>query len=71
MSKRNELRGSTAVKFALGVVGGLLAATPAAWAQAVEAVQDEIVVTATKHGDVFRRMCRSRSPPSAPRSWKR
>ena len=53
MAKRTGVRVGAAAKFALGVMGGMLATTPA-WAQgATEALSDEIVVTATKRGDVL------------------
>ncbi len=57
MSKKNGLRAGAAVSLALSVFGGALAVTPSAWAQAAGAVDavtnDEIVVTATKRGDVL------------------
>jgi iron complex outermembrane receptor protein len=58
MSRKNGLRAGAAVSLALGVFGGALAVTPSVWAQetggAVDALTgDEIVVTATKRGDVL------------------
>ncbi|MGH6949977.1 MAG: TonB-dependent receptor, partial [Vitreimonas sp.] len=53
MSKRTGLRGSAAVKLALGMAGGMLAATPALAQDATDVLSEEIVVTATKRGDVL------------------
>lgn len=62
MTDKSKLRSGAAMKFALGLVGGALAFTPAAMAQdapqegargAAATVTDEIVVTATKRGDVI------------------
>jgi iron complex outermembrane receptor protein len=62
MTEKSKLRSGAAMKFALGLVGGALAFTPAAMAQetdeqgprgAASVASDEIVVTATKRGDVL------------------
>ncbi|MGQ0534065.1 MAG: TonB-dependent receptor [Caulobacteraceae bacterium] len=57
MSRKNGLRTSAAISVALSVFGGALAVAPSAWAQATGAVDaltdEEIVVTATKRGDVL------------------
>jgi iron complex outermembrane receptor protein len=62
MTEKSKLRSGAAMKFALGLVGGALAFTPAAMAQETEeqgargaasVASDEIVVTATKRGDVL------------------
>jgi iron complex outermembrane receptor protein len=62
MTEKSKLRSGAAMKFALGLVGGALAFSPAAMAQetdeqgprgAASVASDEIVVTATKRGDVL------------------
>jgi iron complex outermembrane receptor protein len=46
-------RGGAALKFALGVMGGVMAASPALAQSATDALSEEIIVTATKRGDVL------------------
>lgn len=58
MTEKSKLRAGAAMTFAFGLVGGALAFTPAAMAQdaprgAAAVASDEIVVTATKRGDVL------------------
>lgn len=52
MTKRTG-RGGAALKFALGVMGGVMAASPALAQSATDALSEEIIVTATKRGDVL------------------